>query len=39
MNGTVRGRNEISEKVDDNRMIENLKIGDGINMNIVLATG
>jgi Lipocalin-like domain len=35
MNGTVRDRNEISEKVDGNRMIENLKIGDGINMNIV----
>jgi hypothetical protein len=35
MNGTVRGRSEISEKVDADRMIENLKIGDGISMNIV----
>jgi hypothetical protein len=35
MNGAIRGGNEISEKVDGNRMIENLKIGDGISMNIV----
>jgi hypothetical protein len=35
MNGTSRGRNELTEKVDGNRMIENLKIADGISVNIV----
>jgi Lipocalin-like domain len=35
MNGTNRGRNEITEKVDGNRMMENLKIADGITINIV----
>jgi Lipocalin-like domain len=35
MNGTSRGRNEITEKVDGNRMMENLKIADGISVNIV----
>jgi hypothetical protein len=35
MNGTSRGRSEITEKVDGNRMMENLKIGDGINLNVV----
>jgi hypothetical protein len=35
MNGTIRGRNEITEKVDGDRMIENLKIADGINLNVV----
>jgi hypothetical protein len=35
MNGTSRGRNELTEKVDGNRMIENLKIADGITVNIV----
>ena len=35
MNGSSRGRNELTEKVDVNRMIENLKIADGIIANIV----
>src|SRR5450432_760645 len=35
MNGTSRGRNELTEKVDGNRMIENLKIADGVTINIV----
>jgi hypothetical protein len=35
MNGTSRGRNEITEKVDGNRMMENLKVADGISVNIV----
>jgi hypothetical protein len=35
MNGTSRGRNELTEKVDGNRMMENLKIADGINLNVV----
>jgi hypothetical protein len=35
MNGTSRGRNELTEKVDGNRMKENLKIADGISINIV----
>ena len=35
MNGTSRGRNELTEKVDGNRMMENLKIADGISVNIV----
>jgi hypothetical protein len=35
MNGTSRGRNEITEKVDGNRMMENLKIADGISLNVV----
>jgi len=34
MNGTRRARNEITEKVDGNKMIENLKIADEVNMNI-----
>ena len=35
MNGTSRGRNEITEKVDGTRMMENLKIADGISLNVV----
>jgi hypothetical protein len=35
MNNTIRGRNEITEKVDGNRMMENLKIADGVNLNVV----
>ena len=35
MNGSSRGRNELTEKVDGNRMIENLKIADGVTINIV----
>jgi hypothetical protein len=35
MNGTIRGRNEITEKVDGNRMMETLKIADGINLNVI----
>ena len=35
MNGTSRGRNEITEKVDGNRMRETLKIADGVSINIV----
>ena len=35
MNGTSRGGGEITEKVDGNRMMENLKIADGINLNVV----
>jgi hypothetical protein len=35
MNGTSRGRNELTEKIDGNRMIENLKIADGVSINIV----
>lgn len=35
MNGTSRGPNELTEKVEGNRMIENLKIADGITINIV----
>jgi hypothetical protein len=35
MNGTSRGRNELTEKVDGSRMMENLKIADGVSMNIV----
>ena len=35
LNGSRRGRNELTEKVDGNRMIENLKIADGVAMNIV----
>jgi hypothetical protein len=35
MIGTSRGRNELTEKVDGNRMMENLKIADGISVNIV----
>jgi lipocalin-like protein len=35
MNGTIRGRNEISETVDGNKMTESLKIGEEITMKIV----
>jgi len=35
MNGSSRGRNELTEKVDGNRMIETLKIADGVTINIV----
>jgi len=35
MNGTSRGRNELSEKVAANKMSETLKIADGITVNIV----
>ena len=35
MNGTSRGRNELTEKVDGNTMSETLKIADGITVNIV----
>ena len=35
MNGSSRGRNELTEKVDGNRMTENLKIADGITVILV----
>ena len=35
MNGTSRGPEELTEKVDGNRMMENLKIADGISLNVV----
>jgi Lipocalin-like domain len=35
MNGTSRGRNELTEKVEGNRMTENLKIADGVTITIV----
>ena len=35
MKGTSRGRNELTEKVDGNKMSETLKIADGITVNIV----
>jgi Lipocalin-like domain len=35
MNGTSRGRNELTEKVDGTTMTENLKVADGINLNVV----
>jgi len=35
MNGSSRGRNELTEKVEGNRMIENLKIADGVTITIV----
>ena len=35
MNGSIRGRNEITEMVDVDRMTETLKIADGINLNVV----
>ena len=35
MNGTSRGRSELTEKVDGNRMIENLKIADEVTITIV----
>jgi Lipocalin-like domain len=35
MNGTSRGRSEITEKVEGNRMMENLKVADGINLYVV----
>jgi len=35
MNGSSRGRNELTEKVDGNRMMENLQIADGVSINIV----
>ncbi len=35
MNGTSRGRNELTEKIDGNRITEILKIADGVAMNIV----
>jgi len=35
MNGSSRGRNELTEKVEGNRMIENLKIAEGATITIV----
>ena len=35
MNGTSRGRNELTEKVDGSRMMETLKIAAGISLNVV----
>ncbi len=35
MNSSSRGRNELTEKVDGNRMTENLKIADGVMITIV----
>jgi Lipocalin-like domain len=35
MNGSSRGRNELTEKVEGNRMSENLKIADGLSVNLV----
>ena len=35
MNGTNRGRSELTEKVDGDKMSENLKIADGISVNLV----
>ena len=35
MNGIIRGRNEVTEKVDGNRMIENMKIADGVTVTII----
>ena len=35
MNGSSRGRNELTEKVEGNRMSETLKIADGITVNLV----
>ena len=35
MNGSSRGRSELTEKVEGNRMTENLKIADGITITIV----
>ena len=35
MNGSSRGRHELTEKVEGNRMTEILKIADGITINIV----
>lgn len=35
MNGTSRGRNELTEKVDGNRIMESLKIADGVSLNVV----
>jgi hypothetical protein len=35
MNGSTRGRSELTEKVEGNKMMENLKIADGVSLNIV----
>jgi hypothetical protein len=35
MNGTSRGGNELTEKVDGDRILESLKIADGVNLNVV----
>ena len=35
MNGSSRGRSELTEKVEGNTMMENLKIADGISVNLV----
>jgi hypothetical protein len=35
MNGTSRGRDELTERVDGSRMMETLKIADGISLNVV----
>ena len=35
MNGSSRGRAELTEKVDGDKLMENLKIADGISINIV----
>lgn len=35
MNGTSRGGNELTEKVDGDRIMESLKIAAGVNLNVV----
>jgi len=35
MNGSSRGRNELTEKVEGNRMAEDLKIADGVAINLI----
>jgi hypothetical protein len=35
MNGTSNGRGALTEKVDGNRMMESLKIADGIYLNVI----
>jgi hypothetical protein len=35
MNGSSRGRNELTEKVEGDRMMESLKIADGIAVKLV----
>src|SRR5882724_10253739 len=35
MNGSSRGRNELTERIEGNKMTENQKIADGVTINIV----
>jgi hypothetical protein len=35
MNGSSRGRDELTEKIEGDKLMENLKIADGISINIV----